>query len=198
MKNLKEKTDSELVMLSLKDPDHFGQLVDRYEKKLSRYAWRISGLDAESLEDILQETFIKTYLNLNDYNNDFSFSSWIYKITHNETVSYLRKNKKLITVPLETEDEKQSSLIEVLKNEIDVEAETRQRDIVSRIQKAMDMLPDKYREVLVLRYSEDMDYREISDILKMPMGTVATTINRAKEKFKEVAKKMHLNTQNDG
>jgi len=194
MEDLKEKSDSQLVILALKNQADFEHLVDRYEKKLSRYVRRLTGLDTESVEDILQESFIKIYVNLNDYDSDYSFSSWAYRITHNEAVNYLRKNKKVITIPLETDDEESASLIEVLKSEIDVAQEILQKDLVERIRKVISMLPDKYREVLILRYMEDMNYEEISDVLRMPMGTVATTINRAKEKFKQIAEKMHLNS----
>ena len=194
MEDLKNKSDSQLVALSIKNQNYFEHLVDRYEKKLTRYVRRLTGLEAESIEDILQEAFIKIYVNLNNYDPDYSFSSWAYRITHNEAVNYLRKNKKVITVPLETEDEESANLIDFLKSEIDVAEEITRKDLIRRIRKTISMLPEKYREVLILRYMEDMGYREISDILRIPMGTVATTINRAKEKFKQIAEKMHLNS----
>jgi RNA polymerase sigma-70 factor (ECF subfamily) len=194
MEDLKEKSDSQLVALALKNQDHFEHLVDRYEKKLSRYVRRLTGLDIESIEDVLQESFIKIYVNLNDYDPNYSFSSWAYRITHNEAINYLRKNKKITTIPLETEDEESANLIEILKSEIDVAEEVSRNDLIERIRKAISLLPDKYREVLILRYIEDLNYEEISDVLRMPMGTVATTVNRAKEKFKQIAEKMHLNS----
>jgi RNA polymerase sigma-70 factor (ECF subfamily) len=194
MNKVQEKSDAQLVKLSLEDPKYFGQLVERYEKKLLRYIRRLSGLEIESAEDILQEAFIKVYVNLNEYDSDFTFSSWIYRITHNETINHLRKYSKADIIPLETDDET-GNLIEILKSEINIEDETNKKDIVEKIRVAISMLPQKYREVLILRYIEDMDYKEISDILKMPMGTVATTINRAKEKFKQIAEKLHLNPQ---
>ena len=192
MKDLKEKTDGQLVALTLRDREAFGHLVKRYEKKLKRYVQRLTGLDAASAEDVLQEAFIKIYLNLNDYDPDFSFSAWAYRITHNEAINHLRKNK-INTVPLESDDEETVNLIEILKSETDVAREASRKDLIERIQKAIGLLPEKYREVLILRYTEDMSYEEISDILRMPMGTVAVTINRAKEKFRQIAEKMHLN-----
>lgn len=194
MEALKVKTDSQLVALALENQDVFEQLVDRYEKKLKKYVHRLTGLDAESIEDILQEAFIKVYVNLNDYDPSYSFSSWAYRITHNEAINYLRKNKKISTLPLETDDEETASLIQVLKSEIDVAQEISRKDQVERIRKTIGMLPEKYREVLILRYMEDLNYEEISDVLRMPIGTVAVTINRAKEKFKQIAEKMHLNS----
>lgn len=194
MDDTEKKSDAELVLLALKNQQFFGELVTRYEKKLASYVHRLSGLENQSVEDVLQEIFIKIYINLNDYDSDYSFSSWAYRIAHNETINYLRKNKKTIVVPLESEDENSKNLIEVLKSEIDVARDVSRKDMIDRIRQAISLLPEKYREILVLRYMEDLDYKDISDILKMPMGTVATTINRAKDKFKKIAEKMHLNS----
>ena len=194
MKKPQEKSDAQLIKLSLENSDNFGQLVARYEKKLLRYVRRLSGLDIQSIEDILQEVFVKIYINLNDFDPTFEFSSWAYRITHNETINYLRRHKKMIIVPLETEDKETGNLIDVLKSEIDIEKDASRQDTIERIRVTISMLPDKYREILILRYIEEMDYKEISDILKMPMGTVAVTINRAKEKFKQIAEKMNLNS----
>ena len=194
MKKAQEKSDAQLVKLSLKDSDHFGQLVARYEKKLLRYVRRLSGLDTQSIEDILQEVFVKIYINLNDFDPTFEFSSWAYRITHNETINYLRRHKKMIIVPLETEDKEAGNLIEVLKSEIDIAEDLNRQDSIGKIRVAISMLPEKHREILILRYIEDMDYKEISDILRIPMGTVAVNISRAKEKFKQIAEKMNLNS----
>ena len=187
-----EKTDGELIALSLKNSEAFGPLVDRYEAKLFRYVRRFSGLEKEGVEDVLQEAFIKIYTNLNDYNPKFTFSAWAYRITHNEAINYLRKNKKQIILPLETEDKETLSLIDALQSDANIAEEISNKDFIERTRQAINMLPEKYREVLVLRYMEDLEYQEISDILRIPMGTVATMINRAKEKFKKIALKMHL------
>lgn len=189
-----EKSDSQLVLLALKNQNAFGYLVSRYEKKLKRYVRRLSGLDSESIEDILQEAFMKIYINLNDYDPHHSFSGWAYRITHNETINYLRKNKKIVVVPLETEDKDALNLIEALRSEIDVAEEISRKDLIERIRQGINLLPEKYREMLIMRYMEDLNYEEISDILRMPMGTVATGINRAKENFRRIAEKMHLNS----
>ena len=78
--NPTEKSDAKLVALSLEDPEHFGALMDRYEKKLARYIKRLSGFDQLSVEDVLQEAFIKIYQNLNNFDPDLSFSSSVKKI----------------------------------------------------------------------------------------------------------------------
>jgi len=85
--------DEDLVKLTLEKQDNFLYLIKRYEAKLSRYIRRIAGLNKEDTEDILQEVFIKVYQNLNSFDKDLKFSSWIYRITHNEVIDSYRKKQ---------------------------------------------------------------------------------------------------------
>ena len=187
-----QTADTELVSLTLQDPDYFTPLVERYEGKLLRYIKRFSGLGKECAEDVLQEVFLKTYRNLNDFDGELKFSSWIYRITHNETVSYLRKYRSKQTINIENDDPEMINLLDVLESEINVIDEARKIEIKEKVRKVLSELPAKYREVLVLRFLEELDYSEISDVLRKPTGTVATLLNRAKTQFKELAIKNHL------
>ena len=102
MENILEKSDPELVELSLKNKEFYGFLIQKYQDKLKRYILRISGGVYNDADDILQDVFIKVYKNLNDYDPELKFSSWIYRITHNETISFLRKvNRKPTTYNFE-------------------------------------------------------------------------------------------------
>ena len=87
------KTDEELVGLVLQNQDDFLYIMERYQEKLSRYIYRISGLVKEDTEDALQEIFLKVYQNLNDFDTSLKFSSWIYRIAHNHIISNHRKVK---------------------------------------------------------------------------------------------------------
>lgn len=189
------KTDAELVRDTLQDPESFIHLMQRYEAKLLRYIKRISNVSMESAEDILQEVFIKVYRNLNEYDPDFSFSAWIYRITHNETINAYKKNSKAKLVPLETDDEDSAQLINLLQSDEDLEEAMATKEQQEKVRAALKMLSPNYKEVLILRYLEDMDYQQISDVLQKPMGTVATLINRAKSQFKDVALKLNLKPQ---
>lgn len=177
------KTDEELVGLVIKDELFFRYLVDRYTEKLGRYIRRTIIVTKEDEEDILQEVFIKTYTYINDFDPTLKFSSWIYRIAHNEAISFLRKNKdRLSTLHFEANDK----LVETLRSDLNIEKEIDRKYFMESIRKVIDGFKNSdYRDVLILRYIEDMDYREISDILKKPMGTVATLLNRAKEQFRK-------------
>ena len=89
-----EKTDAELVELALENQAYFSDIVYRYQTKLTYYIRRLSNFPDEEIEDILQDVFIKVYKNLNDFDQSLKFSSWIYRITHNEVISKYRKIKQ--------------------------------------------------------------------------------------------------------
>ncbi|MBC8198812.1 MAG: RNA polymerase sigma factor [Desulfobacterales bacterium] len=183
--------DEQLVQLSLKDQDCFYYLMKRYEIKLLRYIKRLTTVSQEEAEDIIQEIFIKVYRNLNGFNRKLKFSSWIYRIARNEIINQYRKTKlRLAMTPLNIEDEE--NLIDSINDTIEINEAYENLENAERVRKALSELPDKYREILILRYLEDKTYDEISDILRKPPGTVATQINRAKASFKKIAGRHQL------
>jgi len=185
----RDKTDSQLVSLTLKNQDYFLCIIKRYEDKLLRYIRRISGLSREDAEDVLQNVFIKVYRNLNSYNQDLKFSSWIYRIAHNQVISEFR-NKKARPELLSS---KESELIfEFIESDLNTEKEVELKLLKKDINKVLNRLEEKYREVLVLNFLEEKSYQEISDILKKPIGTVATLISRAKNAFKKEISKQDI------
>jgi RNA polymerase sigma-70 factor (ECF subfamily) len=174
--------DEELVKLSLLDQGNFLYLVNRYKDPLTRYIRRLTNANLEDIEDTLQEIFIKVYLNLNDFDNDLKFSSWIYRITHNQVISNYRRLKAR---PEGYRVDIDDSVMRNLVADIDIEGQADLHILKSNIFKILNKLDKKYREVLVLKFLEEKNYKEISDILKKPSGTVASTINKAKREFKK-------------
>ncbi len=189
---IKEKTDEELVELALEDSDNFRYLVERYEEKIGRYIRRISMVSNEDVEDLLQEIFISIYRNLNDFDSDLKFSSWIYRIAHNKVISRWRKDKN---APKVLKNEESLEIFNIIEDKDDFFAKLVQRDDDKEVYKILNTLKLKYKEVLVLKFLEDKSYLEISDILKKPMGTIATLINRAKKQFKSKILQDNLNTK---
>lgn len=182
MNNNSEKSDEELASQLLLDQDCFLTLMQRYERKLLVYIHRISNSSKEEAEDILQDVFIKVYKNINFFDSNLKFSSWIYRITHNEVVSSFRKNSarpQLVGSGLDDD------LINRIASDFDVIEELDSKKLREIVIEFINKLDDKYREVMILKFVEEKDYKEISDILKKPMGTVATLINRAKKKMQK-------------
>jgi len=175
------KTDEQIVVLTLKNQNYYLYLMKRYETKLLNYILKISNISREDAEDILQEVFIKAYQNLNDFDLNYKFSNWIYSIAHNTTISVFRKKKvRPQTVSWEDKD-----LNNILESTLDAENISFQKITYKQIIKIMDRLPLNYKDVLILKFVEEKNYQEISDILHKPMGTIATLINRAKKSLKQ-------------
>jgi RNA polymerase sigma-70 factor (ECF subfamily) len=178
-------SDSELVEKSIQDTAYFECLYERYEKKLLIYIRRISNVTEEEALDILQESFIKIWKNLNDFDPDLSFNSWVYRIVHHQTISEWRKSisyGKNKTVDFEKS-------LQYISFEVDENQPVEQEQKVMEI---LSLLSENYKNVLILKYFESKNYEEISDILKIPEGTVATYLNRAKKKFSELAAKKNI------
>ena len=184
--NCAEKTDEELVALTIKDQDFFSCLVDRYSEKLTRYIMRISASTREDAEDLLQEIFVKAYRNLNDFDLNLKFSSWIYRIAHNQVISHWRKTK---TRPQVIKFETDEDFLKFIADEGDLALDTERKFAGEEVRRMLDKLDGKYKEVLVLKFLEQKDYKEISDILRKPLGTVATLINRAKKHLRKIIEK---------
>ncbi len=178
-----EKSDEELVTLTLENQSNFSFLVNRYQEKLNRYVNRLSSLSAEEAEDLLQNIFIKAYLNLNDFDGRLKFSSWLYRIAHNETIDNYRRHQarpQLLDIDIS------ESHVKEIAGEIDLFSDLARQEIKIIIQEAISSLDYKLREVLILKFIEEKDYREISDIIRKPMGTVASRLNKAKIELRKL------------
>jgi len=176
---LQNKKDEDVISCVLKSPDCYSIIISRYERKLKNYILRISNISPDEADDILQDIFIVVYQNLNSFNQELSFSSWIYRIAHNNVINHWKKNKKNQTLSIE----QNKFFIETIFNENSVKIEIENNLIQEEIQMAFNALDEKYKEVLILKFWEGKDYKEISDILQKPMGSIATLINRGKKNF---------------
>lgn len=167
--------------------------MKRYEPKILCYIQRMTSTTREGSEDLLQEIFIKIYRNLNGFDPKLKFSTWAYRIAHNEIVSHHRRQTRQegVVVP-DDGDNDEGALINFLSDALDVQEIYLSRENNRRIRTAIAQLPPKYSEVLVLHYFEEMSYKEISEILRKPAGSVATLISRAKSKFKKIARRHQL------
>jgi len=172
--------DRQLVEAALRDRQAYASLVRRYETVLGRYVKRLLGRHGQSAEDVLQDIFIKAYVNLNDYDRSRPFSPWIYRIAHNEAISFLRKRNAERQV---IAGDDALLILDRVADGDDPDAAWQRSRTEGDVRKALSELDQRYRDVLVLRYLEEKSYDEIADILEMPPGTVATLINRGLKKL---------------
>lgn len=184
------KTDQELVSDTKKDKDAFAEIIRRYESPIRRYIMRLGCRETHNIDDVFQDVFIKVYVNLNDYDPGLKFSSWLYRITHNETISFFRK-KSIRPAPVVTDEE--MYLFENLADETNLLASLDEKMNADILRKALAEVEEQYRDVLVLRYFEEKNYNEISDILRIPEGTVATLLHRGKKRLNEMLTAKNIN-----
>lgn len=176
MENIETKTDEEIVeLIRNENKELYGQIIKRYQDKLIRYAEYIIG-DHDKASDAVQESFIKAYINLNGFDVKKKFSSWIYRIVHNEALNLIDKHKK--TVKMDPDIDFDSGL--------NIEDAYIKEELVAHAHTCLQEIDVIYREPLSLYYIENKSYEEISDILRLPMGTVAVRINRAKAILKKL------------
>ncbi len=176
-------TDEDVAQRALEDKELFAILIERYAAKLTRYLARLGVSVPEDREDILQNAFLNAYRNMNSFDPALSFSSWMYRIVHNEAMSFFRRKKARPTVVLAPEDE--PLLYAIQDDNADTSAHAERRLSSAELARALTTLPQKYRDILALRFFEERSYEEISDILEMPIGTVSTMIHRAKRALRK-------------
>ncbi len=170
-------SDEQMVELVLKDDKElYREIIRRYENKLSHYLRKFVS-NKEDIEDILQVVFIKAYKNLYGFDINKKFSSWIYRIAHNEAVNCLKKarNNRISL------DDVEYKLLDGKASASDV---ADKGFLKADIEKIIGQMNIKYREPLVLFYFENKSYEEISDILRIPRNTVGTLILRGRKSIK--------------
>ena len=161
------------------DTDKFGLLMERYQAKLFRYGKKFLS-DNDNIEDVVQDVFIKTYQNIKSFDTSQRFSPWVYRIAHN---TYINAIKKRSIGPMYLFDF--DTLLSYTVVDDPVVREKEQKEMKEIVDKGLSLIEPKYREILVLFYIEELSYKEISEILHIPIGTVGVRIMRAKEILKE-------------
>ena len=182
--SIEHMSDEEIVGLVETEHSFFGHLIERYEAKLDRYITRLGVHDPDERADVLQDIFIKVYRNLNRFDRSLSFSSWIYRIAHNEAVSWYRKRSVRPEGNVVLDSEEVVGFLKSTEEGSDVHFDKEVN--AEELDRALRQLDERYRDVILLRYFEHKDYREISDILKIPTGSVGTLIHRAKHRLYEL------------
>ena len=183
-------SDEELVRLSLQKQVFFGEIVKRYEAKLQRYVRRLGVHNVDDQLDVLQEIFLKVYKNLRGFNHQLKFSSWIYRIAHNEAISWYRKHNVRPEGHLVFDSEELLGFMAATQDH--AEASFDKQINAVKLNDALLEVDEKYRQVLVLRFFEHLEYEEISDILQIPVGSVGTLLHRGKKQLAGVLNIDHI------
>ena len=177
-------SDRELVAIAVSGFDgSFEELVRRYQRPISAYVYRMVG-NYDSALDLTQEIFIKVYNSLNRYRPEFKFSTWIYKIAHNAAVDHLRRTatreQSLVLGP-----EGDTFDLPLESARLSPEQESERKERRSEIEAVVRTLPANYRELIILRHSQDLSYEEIVEVTGLPLGTVKNRLFRAREMMRQ-------------
>ncbi len=179
MSNYEQFSDEEIVeKIRLPDQELYSVIIERYQHKLMRYATHLVH-DEDGALDIVQSSFIKAYINLQGFDTKKKFSSWIYRIVHNEAINSLKKYRREVKMPDDFD----------FPSDEDITKEFENKENSIKVEKCLSKIPLLYSEPLSLYYLDEKTYEEISDILRIPMSTVATRISRAKIAMKHICQK---------
>lgn len=167
----------------------YTQFIEKYQGPLTFHIEKLSRNRTYS-EDLIQEVFVKAFENIHSYNEDYAFSTWIYRIATNHTIDFLRKKKieaVSIDEPISSKDG-QIEEREIPDTDYATDTPIIQLQRSQVLEEAINELPDKYREVIQLRHMEELSYEEISDQLSIPLGTVKAHLFRAREMLYKLLK----------
>lgn len=160
------------------------RLVKRFERPLYNLIARLVQ-DPALAEDLTQDTFVKMFRGLPQFDETLRFSSWLFRIAHNTAVDHLRQRKLLLAPPRLDDDGEEVDMVALLPDlrGDTPEQRTARRQLAAVLDRAIDALRPEYREVIVLRHHEDLDYGEIAEVTGLPLGTVKTYLHRARKEL---------------
>lgn len=169
-------SDEEIVeVVRSQDPEAYAYLIKRYQKKLLRYAMSLVG-DEDAAADAVQEAFIQAYIHLQSFRKQLSFSSWIYRITHNRAMNGVRRERRHIS----------DLLSENLALLHPIEEDMMRADLRQHVQQCVQRLPALYKAPVTLYFFHEKSYEEIGDILQISVAVVGVRLHRAKQMIKNL------------
>ncbi|MCK4771983.1 MAG: RNA polymerase sigma factor [Candidatus Latescibacteria bacterium] len=171
----------------------FDLLVDRYYDRLYGYLIRFLK-DSDTAEDLLQETFLRVWRKRAEFKNIASFSTWIYTIAGNLARSEWRRRKRWRMLRIGPSRNEEEAAIELPDAGIGPDLIVENRVAIEELTKEVHKLPDRYREVVILRDIQGMTYEEIAGIVQVPVGTVKSRLNRGRLILQEKLGKWHEST----
>lgn len=171
---MQNATESELIARALSgDPEAYGELVDRYKKAMYYHCFAIVR-DEDAAEDLAQETFISAYYRLKQYKSEYKLSTWLFRISTNKCLNYIKKRGKEVRADEE--------LIAAL---VSNQPTPHVRALQGEVQQAVKSLRPKYQAVISLYYWQGLDYAATAAAMNAPVNSVRVWLKRAKEELRK-------------
>lgn len=182
---IEDKIKQNIKLVKKGDQSAFEEIVGYYQNKVFAICYRMIG-NRQEAEDIAQEAFIRAYLNIQSFDEDRKFSTWLYRIATNLTIDRIRKKKPDYYLDAEVKGTDGLNLYAQLPMEQALpEEEVESLEMQSYIQNEIMQLPAKYRSIIALRFIDELSLKEISEVLEIPVGTVKTRIHRGREALRK-------------
>ncbi|MCM8570773.1 RNA polymerase sigma factor [Gramella jeungdoensis] len=158
----------------------FRELIALYKERLY---WHIRNIikDHDDTDDVLQNTFLKVFRNIDQFKGDSKLYSWMYRIATNESITFLNKKARRLKI---TSEELQNQIIDNLESDVYFEG----NEIQLKLQKAIATLPDKQQQVFNMKYFQELKYREMAEILNTSEGALKASYHHAVKKIEEYLK----------
>ena len=180
---------SEITLLIQKaqkgDTNAFGTLVASYEKFIFNVACKMFS-NSEDAADIAQEALIKAYKNIDKFDFNSSFSTWLYRITVNACIDEMRRRKGKDNISIDAEDEESGLTLQIEDTSLGAEERVIQNETVSEVRMAIDKLSEEHKTVIILRDLQDMTYEQVAQTLDLSIGTVKSRLARARKSLKDI------------
>jgi len=187
----KAKDDFRLIDLANdhNDEQAYAELMKRYRRPVYHMILKMVR-NVDDAEDLTIEAFAKAFKNLSRFKQDYTFSTWLFRIATNNTIDFIRK-KKLETMSLDTsfkDDSGDSITIDVEGSDLNPMEEAIKSQKAELVRIFVDKLPPKYQRLVKLRYFDELSYEEIAQELEAPLGTVKAQLHRARELMYDLVK----------
>jgi RNA polymerase sigma-70 factor, ECF subfamily len=174
-----KRTDDQLIAQYLNgDEKALGVLLDRHLSNAYNFAYKLTR-DRHAAEDITQESFIKAWKNVRGFKRGSSFQTWLFAITRNTAIDWLRRKKEIVFSAFESNNGGNVLLVTLADTGLLPDALLAQAEDVRFVQALLNELDPRYRDVLDLRYSSNLTFEEIGQLLQRPLNTVKSQHHRA-------------------
>ncbi|WP_077605005.1 RNA polymerase sigma factor SigW [Oceanobacillus sojae] len=174
-----------IIQVKKGDQSAFSDVVAFYQDKIYQHCYRMLGNKHEA-EDMAQEAFIRAFMNIDSFDENRKFSTWLYRIATNLTIDRMRKRKPDYHLDAEVKGTDGLDMYSQLASTERLPGEeVESRELQRYIHHEISQLPSKYRSIIMLRYLEEFSLKEISEILDVPLGTVKTRIHRGREALRK-------------
>ncbi len=179
----REEESAVILQVQQGDANAFEALVTAYQKQVYSLALRTVG-NPEDAADLSQEAFLRAYRSIGSFRGDSKFSVWLYRLTTNICIDFLRSKGRKPTVSLTMEnDDEETQELDVADDRFDPEENIQRAELQRAVQRGLNSLPEEFRTILILRELEGMSYAEIGEILHLEEGTVKSRLFRARSRL---------------